>query len=104
MVDDLDTTGKPNYIFDFRRKSVEISLEIFKQWVDRLEESSVKEDMKEIVNNYETSMYDPNFGNDRICKCGHTYDRHFDPYENWAPVGCKYCECWSFEEKIEENK
>jgi hypothetical protein len=35
--------------------------------------------------------YDPAFGDDRLCTCGHTYYRHFDPYEDMEPVGCKYC-------------
>lgn len=35
--------------------------------------------------------YDPNFGNDIMCQCGHVYRRHFDTYDNMAPVGCKYC-------------
>lgn len=26
-----------------------------------------------------------------LCQCGHQYDRHFDPNEDYAPVGCKYC-------------
>lgn len=42
--------------------------------------------------------YNPKYGDDRICKCGHSYYRHFDSYENMEPVGCKYCECMGFEE------
>jgi hypothetical protein len=40
--------------------------------------------------------YDPAFGDDRLCVCGHSYYRHFDGYEGNAPVGCKYCECETF--------
>lgn len=42
--------------------------------------------------------YDPKFGATRLCKCGHPYYRHFDTYEDMAPVGCKYCgyDCPSF--------
>lgn len=40
--------------------------------------------------------YDPNFGDDRICRCGHTYYRHFDTYEGMASIGCKYCLCEGF--------
>lgn len=43
--------------------------------------------------------YNPNYGDDRICKCGHPYYRHFDPYEDNNPVGCKYCQCGTFREK-----
>lgn len=42
--------------------------------------------------------YNPNYGDDRICVCGHPYYRHFDWYDNMFPCGCKYCECFEFEE------
>jgi hypothetical protein len=45
--------------------------------------------------------YDPQVGNDTKCLCGHSYYRHFDPYEGMAPVGCKYCT--SFSLKAEEH-
>ena len=43
--------------------------------------------------------YNPNYGDDRICKCGHPYYRHFDSYDDMNAVGCKYCDCFDFEEK-----
>jgi hypothetical protein len=46
-----------------------------------------------------TRTYNPKYGDDRICVCGHPYYRHFDTYENMDPVGCKYCGCPSFREK-----
>lgn len=36
-------------------------------------------------------LYDPKFGDDVLCECGHPYYRHFDTYEDMSPVGCKYC-------------
>lgn len=42
--------------------------------------------------------YNPNYGDNRKCKCGHTYYRHFDSYEQMKAVGCKYCDCYIFEE------
>lgn len=39
----------------------------------------------------------PLYNADAVCKCGHPYHRHFDPYENNSPVGCKYCACRVFE-------
>lgn len=42
------------------------------------------------------NVYDPNFGDERECRCGHPYYRHFDGYENNAAVGCKYCSCRVF--------
>jgi hypothetical protein len=48
--------------------------------------------------------YNPKYGDDRICKCGHSYYRHFDTYEDMYPIGCKYCgsDCESFVEKETE--
>jgi len=43
--------------------------------------------------------YNPKYGDNRVCGCGHTYYRHFDTYENMAFVGCKYCRCAEFKEK-----
>lgn len=45
--------------------------------------------------------YNPDYGDDRICTCGHSYYRHFDSYEDMEPVGCKYCGCYEFVEKVE---
>ena len=41
--------------------------------------------------------YNPKYGDDKLCKCGHPYYRHFDTWDNMNPVGCKYCECCEFE-------
>ena len=48
--------------------------------------------------------YNPKYGDNRICICGHPYYRHFDPYEDMLNVGCKYCECFEFTEKNEINE
>lgn len=40
--------------------------------------------------------YNPDFGDEKVCVCGHKYYRHFDTYENMHPVGCKYCHCDTF--------
>lgn len=50
------------------------------------------------------NKYDPNFGDNKLCVCGHQYHRHFDSYENMEPVGCKYCGCLEFKEEAVENK
>ena len=42
--------------------------------------------------------YNPKYGDNRQCKCGHQYHRHFDSYEEMEAIGCKYCECYIFEE------
>jgi hypothetical protein len=43
--------------------------------------------------------YNSNYGDGRVCKCGHIYYRHFDPYEDMEAVGCKYCMCNEFVEE-----
>lgn len=35
--------------------------------------------------------YDSEYGDSRMCECGHPYYRHFDSYDDMSPVGCKYC-------------
>ncbi len=47
-----------------------------------------------------TFSYNPEYGDDRVCICGHTYYRHFDSYEEMYPCGCKYCGCGEFVEMI----
>lgn len=47
--------------------------------------------------------YNPDYGDSRVCKCGHTYDRHFDSYEDMYPIGCKYCFCMEFVEEGDDN-
>lgn len=42
--------------------------------------------------------YNPEYGDDKICQCGHTYYRHFDTYEDMYACGCKYCRCYTFTE------
>jgi hypothetical protein len=49
----------------------------------------------------EIKKYNPNYGDDRVCECGHTYYRHFDTYEDMEPRGCKYCVCLEFIESKE---
>lgn len=40
--------------------------------------------------------YNPEYGDDRMCECGHVYYRHFDTYEDMDATGCKYCQCGEF--------
>ena len=49
------------------------------------------------------SYYDPNFGDTKMCICGHAYERHFDLYEGYELAGCKYCGCSHFVEKKENE-
>lgn len=49
-------------------------------------------------------VYDPSHGDNNLCECGHTYVRHFDPYEDMAPVGCKYCMCEGYKKAEDSNE
>lgn len=50
---------------------------------------------------YTDKAYNPAYGDERVCQCGHTYYRHFDTYEEMEAVGCKYCGCYEFVELAE---
>ena len=52
----------------------------------------------------ETFHYNPRYGNDRLCVCGHPYYRHFDTYDDMEDVGCKYCGCFEFKEETCKNQ
>jgi hypothetical protein len=48
--------------------------------------------------------YNKDYGDDRMCICGHPYYRHFDSFDdNNAPVGCKYCMCYEFKEDAKKG-
>lgn len=42
--------------------------------------------------------FNPKFGDEKLCQCGHEYYRHFDSSDHMSDVGCKYCPCDTFEE------
>lgn len=52
----------------------------------------------------EVLSYNPEYGDDKICECGHTYERHFDSYEDMSPVGCKHCSCYEFVENTGKSE
>jgi hypothetical protein len=47
---------------------------------------------------YTEYSYNPKYGDNRLCECGHVYYRHFDSYEEMEAIGCKYCACNHFKE------
>ena len=56
----------------------------------------------------ETYKYNPNYGDGRICVCGHEYYKHFHPYEDMQTVkmraiNCRHCGCDKFVEIIEKK-
>lgn len=50
-----------------------------------------------------THKYNPDYGDERVCVCGHPYHRHFDSYEDMYAIGCKYCACYEFKEDKKQN-
>lgn len=50
-------------------------------------------------------LYNPHYGDDRICVCGHPYYRHFDlcEEEEFQDAGCKYCLCSTFKDRAETS-
>lgn len=64
--------------------------------IDTEEQPYLEEVYVEVI-----KKYNPQYGNSRICKCGHKYHRHFDSYDYMEAIGCKYCDCNNF---IEEKK
>jgi hypothetical protein len=52
---------------------------------------------------FTTKKYNANYGDDRICECGHSYIKHFDMFDILIPHRCKTCECAEFVEKPIDN-
>lgn len=44
----------------------------------------------------EIVLYNPTYGDEKICECSHRYYRHFDTYEGMRARGCKCCPCHTF--------
>lgn len=45
-------------------------------------------------------LWNKDYPENELCLCGHPYYRHFDTYENMAPIGCKYCQCDKFKSVV----
>lgn len=71
---------------------------------DREQGEKMKEEKPYIVETItmQKKKYNPNYGDNRMCVCGHTYYRHFDPWDDMEAVGCKYCGCEEFIEADRE--
>lgn len=90
--DDIKAKGKTVEYTELL-KAVEHELEKLNPPAD--EQPYIRQGM-EVRINWE---YNPKYGDDRECECGHPYYRHFDTYEGMYPCGCKYCGCGEFKEK-----
>lgn len=66
---------------------------------NKIEQPYIKERVQKTI-----YKYNPKYGDEKMCQCGHLYYRHFDSYDNNKPVGCKYCDCFRFKPvKIERG-
>lgn len=79
--------GTETWVASLIDAGVAVEMEATKE-APKVEPPYLKETVTKVVR-----KYNPNYGDDRECKCGHPYYRHFDSYENNLPCGCKYCEC-----------
>jgi hypothetical protein len=52
--------------------------------------------VKSYVEAHPEKVYRADYGDSKMCECGHPYYRHFDGYEDNLHVGCKYCSCYDF--------
>jgi len=68
------------------------------------DESSDEQPYLEEVIVKRIKKYNPKYGDERICKCSHSYYRHFDSYEEMYPCGCKYCQCYDFQEREKDEQ
>ncbi len=84
---------EPEYYYDmptYAKSAEEISSQIIKSGPDAPYIET------EVVVKAIFREYNPDYGDGKLCTCGHSYYRHFDSYEGMAPVGCKYCQCDEF--------
>lgn len=80
--------------------------EIIRIIIREEKEGKMKEEKPYIIETItiKKKKYNPNYGDNRMCVCGHTYYRHFDPWEDMEAVGCKYCGCEEFREAESEKE
>ena len=53
-----------------------------------------------------SEFYDPSYGDERMCECGHAYHWHFNVERGYIPWGCFFshnCDCEEFKEKKDEG-
>lgn len=105
-LDSTDTKIMMQYLKEVTNKFCEIDSEISEKGICECDViSSLKATFDTFVDEiskekpYINGEYNPNYGDERICVCGHSYVRHFDTYEYMDPIGCKYCGCDKFVEK-----
>ncbi|QOI67521.1 hypothetical protein SEA_BEUFFERT_143 [Streptomyces phage Beuffert] len=61
-----------------------------------LAEAWLRVHLENYVRENMVGLWNPDHDQQAKCKCTHPYERHFDSYEDMYPIGCKYCECDTF--------
>lgn len=94
-VEELGTLGGQYVGMFYLQRNGEFS-ELREQFMQMIEDEQVgvflvSTEGVEFEDDERAEIYDPFFGDEIECECGHPYYRHFDSYEEMAPVGCKYC-------------
>ena len=96
-----DDVALPEHLYsglsDCGRRSIDELRNLDKQLMDKYPRSEYI-GVKTADMPYIDGAYNPDYGDDRICKCSHKYYRHFDSYDDMSPVGYKYCSCTEFVE------
>lgn len=103
----LDDPSKYWFSIDIGMRDVLFALRKKMTGEDFNENTQIEENPPYIISRYECTAvkeYNENYGDDRKCICGHTYIRHFDPYEDMEAVGCKYCHCRNFIERQPDDE
>lgn len=84
------------YLGEVSQETYELAQKIVLQYERKLKPDKNEPYLK-VVEITITSHFNHEYDEDKECKCGHPYYRHFDSYERMEACGCKYCGCYEFE-------
>lgn len=48
--------------------------------------------------------YNPKYGDNNLCICGHIYYRHFDENDEMLKSGCSKCQCTEFRPHVADTE
>jgi len=104
--DDPDDIEKEFKIMKASHKAIVaeyiIVLKIFRL-LQELEDLKIQ---KPYIETYRLTLqkeYDPNFGDQKVCQCGHNYDMHFPAFSKKI-TSCKFCNCRIFQHPLNKLK
>lgn len=98
VISDVDPAGP--YTAALRKMGLHDAEDMLEVAAQFLENLGAREDFIEFATGWVQTrpgkVYQPEYGDDVECECGHPYYRHFDTYCGMSNVGCKYCGCTDF--------